>query len=81
MADSLNLKISKILSRLADSKELIGSNPFKISAIRKASNTVANSNDSFHLIDDYQKIPGIGPSIAKKIAEIKLTGRLSELDE
>tara|TARA_B100000530_G_scaffold53466_1_gene30022 strand:+ start:131 stop:1687 length:1557 start_codon:yes stop_codon:yes gene_type:complete len=81
VADSLNLKISKILSRLADSKELIGSNPFKISAIRKASNTVANSNDSFHLIDDYQKIPGIGPSIAKKIAEIKLTGRLSELDE
>ena len=81
MPDFLNVKISKILSRLAEAKELTGSNPFKVSAIRKASNVLANLNDSIQLIDDYQKIPGIGPSIAKKISEIKKTGRLEELDE
>ena len=81
MPDFLNVKISKILSRLAEAKELTGSNPFKVSAIRKASNVLANLNDSIQLIDDYQKIPGIGPSIAKKISEIKKTGRLKELDE
>ena len=78
---SLNLKVSKILSRLADSKELIGENPFKIIAIRKASNTIKNLNDSLEIIEDYKKIPGIGISISEKISEIVLTGRLKELDE
>ncbi len=81
MSRSLNIKVSKILSRLADSKELIGENPFKIIAIRKASRTVKNLTDSLELVADYQKIPGIGISISKKISEIILTGRLKEMDE
>ncbi len=81
MSRSLNLKVSKILSRLADSKELIGENPFKVIAIRKASATIKNLNDSLELIQNYQKIPGIGISISEKISEIVLTGRLKEMDD
>lgn len=80
-----NVTVSRILGEMADLCEVRGDNPFKIRALRGASETVASLPFALEpLCDDPKKlrgIQGIGAGIAAKIVELRDTGAVSEHQE
>lgn len=76
-----NEKLAKIFNRMADALEFLGEIPFKIQAYRKAARTLENLDKDISEIDDFQKLPGIGEGIAKKIKEFLETGKISKAEE
>ncbi len=79
-----NQKVARIFEEIADLLEIIGDNPFRIRAYRKAAmNIEALTEDVSDLIKEKKldKIPGIGKDIAQKIEEITKTGALEQLEK
>jgi hypothetical protein len=81
-----NQKIAEMLRELAGLLQAQGANPFRVSAYRKAADTLARWDRPLRDIfdrdgrDGLQMVPGVGPGIASAIAEILITGRWSQLE-
>lgn len=75
-----NREVAAILEEVADVLEIIGENPYKIRAYRKASNSICQLSED--LEDIWQQgrlltIDGIGKAIQSKVEEILRTGTLT----
>ena len=79
-----NLAVASILEEVADRLAIQGANPFRIRAYHNAARLVQGLGDDVKQMvargDDLTKLPGIGPDLAGKIAEIALTGRSALLE-
>nr|WP_106780262.1 DNA polymerase/3'-5' exonuclease PolX [Lysinibacillus timonensis] len=73
--------IIKTLEKIALYLELQGENPFKVSAFRKAAQSLEQDQRSLSEIDDITKIKGIGKGTAAVIDELIETGESSQLRE
>lgn len=71
-------EIAEILDEIAILLELKGENPFKIRAYHNGARAVENLSDLEKVIQQgkLEEVPGIGESIAEKIAVLFKTGRL-----
>ena len=74
-----NQQVAQVFLNIADTMELLGEDRFKYQAYRRAGETLAAVSLS---LQDYldrnalKQIPGVGPAIATKIAELLETGSL-----
>src|SRR5699024_6320759 len=66
--------IIRHLEKVAIYLELKGSNPFRISAYRKAAQGLEKDVRSLKEIDDFTKVPGIGKGTNELILEVIETG-------
>lgn len=74
----------RLLETIATYMELMGENPFKISAFRKAANALERDDRSLEQLGDYTLLPGVGKGTASVIEEYIALGEsklLSELKE
>lgn len=84
--DSLNADIAQRLREAGDLLSHQGANPFRVSAYRRAANTVQGLvlgvDDILHRdgVDGLIALPGIGQSLAAAIEEMVRTGRWMQLD-
>ena len=76
-----NKDIIRLLEQIAIYMELKGENPFKISAFRKAANTIETSELNLTEITDLTELPGIGKGTAAVIEEYLKEGKSSVLQE
>ena len=80
-----NLDVSRTLTELADLLEIQGASPFRIRAYRNAVNTINSLSRSLQAMlgagEDLTELPAVGDSVAKYIAELIETGRISRLEE
>ena len=83
---SFNQQAAEKLREAADLLEQQGANPFRISAYRRAAETVARlDRDLRRLVDDQGPdglvvLPNVGRGIASAIVELAATGRWSQLE-
>ncbi len=79
----------RIAERLREASDLLGqqgANPFRVSAYRKASDTVAGLDEGIDAIferegaEGLEALPNIGRGIASAVAELLRTGRWSQLE-
>jgi hypothetical protein len=86
MTTSLNQQIAMKLAQAADLLEQQGANPFRVSAYRRASDTVSRlARDIGELAqaegtDGLVRLPGIGTGIAAAIKELLNTGNWVQLE-
>jgi Holliday junction resolvasome RuvABC DNA-binding subunit len=86
MATPLNQQIAVKLAQAADLLEQQGANPFRVSAYRRASDTVSKlARDIGELADaegaaGLVSLPGIGSGIAAAIQELLATGRWAQFE-
>ncbi|MBO8177277.1 MAG: DNA polymerase/3'-5' exonuclease PolX [Bacillus sp. (in: Bacteria)] len=72
--------VIRLLERIALYMELKGENPFKISAFRKAAQSLETDARSLTEITDFTKLPGIGKGTAAVIQEYIETGSSEVLE-
>ena len=73
-----------MLEELGDLKEIIGENPFKVRAYRRAAEAIRRLSTPIEEIvkkGKLSEIEGIGTSLATKITEFVKTGKVKELEE
>ena len=73
-------EIAQIFYEIADLLDILGENPFKARAYRKAAHILESTLlDIAELSTEgrLQEVPGIGDALAKKIKELVETGRLN----
>jgi putative hydrolase len=81
-----NQQVAERLRQLADLLASQRANPFRVSAYRRAADTVAGLGRDVGEIaaaggaEGLEELPGVGPSIASTIAELVRTGRSSQLE-
>ncbi len=78
-----NRYIAAVFRELADLLDLAGEDRFRVSAYRRASDTIRHESRplaDFRSLHALQTLPGIGPAIAAEIQELLTTGRLTRLD-
>jgi DNA polymerase (family 10) len=78
-----NYDVARIFLEMAEALELHGEDPFRIRAYRTAARTVLTLDEPLSEVrrrGELQALPGIGESLAAKIAEILDTGRLKQHD-
>lgn len=86
VANSLNADIARRLREAADLLSHQGANPFRVSAYRRAANTVLGLTGGVDDIlrrdgiDGLIALPGIGQSLAAAIEEMVRTGRWMQLE-
>lgn len=79
-----NEAVAQKLEDIGDLLEIEGGVPFKVQAYHKAAHIIETlPQDIVQLVreGDLQKIPGVGKSIAEKIAEYVRTGHMAYYDE
>ncbi len=82
-----NRKIAHLLEELADALEILGENPFKVNAYRKAARILQDLPEDVEEIfaregtAGLEKIPGIGKRIATKIAQYLTEGKIRKHEE
>lgn len=79
-----NDKVAEMLEELGDLKEILGENPFKVRAYRRAAEAIRRLTTPIEeLIEQgrLNEIEGVGASLAAKITEFVRTGKVSELEE
>lgn len=80
-----NADLSQKFSMMADVLELLGENPFKVSAFRRGARVLGElSQDVGDICQDIKNltaIEGIGKGLAEKIIEHCRTGHVKEIDE
>ncbi len=82
-----NRKIAHLLEELADALEILGENPFKVNAYRKAARILQDLPEDVEEIFSregtagLEKIPGIGKRIATKIAQYLTEGKIRKHEE
>ena len=86
MTNSINQSVAGKLRELADLLELQNANPFRVSAYRRAADTIAAyPRDLGNVLaqagpEGLTALPGVGRSIAAAIQEILRTGRWAQLE-
>lgn len=86
MAHSLNVEIAKAFESVAQVLEQQGANPFRIQAYREGAATLRRLTGSVREIfvreglPGLERLPAIGPILARGIRDVLLTGRLPMLD-
>ncbi|GGI41537.1 DNA polymerase/3'-5' exonuclease PolX [Mammaliicoccus stepanovicii] len=73
--------ITKMLETIAVYMEIKGENPFKVSAYRKASQSLETDERTLQEIEDVTSLKGIGKGVGDVINEYIETGNQSYLDE
>ncbi len=80
----VNADVAAVFNQIADLLEVQGANPFRIRAYRNAARTVDELGSSLAAMlargEDLDALPGIGPDLAGKIAEIVATGTCEQLE-
>ncbi|HAA89011.1 MAG: DNA polymerase/3'-5' exonuclease PolX [Thermoanaerobacterales bacterium 50_218] len=79
-----NWEIAQVFEEIADLLEIMGENPYKVRAYRKAARVLENLYlDVQDLIEEnrLEEIPGIGEALAAKIEELVKSGRLRYHEE
>ncbi len=79
-----NLEIARIFSEIADLLEIMGENPFKARAYRKAARVLEHTYLEVEELvreDRLKELPGIGAALAGKIKELVETGQLRYYQE
>ncbi|MBS0388707.1 MAG: DNA polymerase/3'-5' exonuclease PolX [Proteobacteria bacterium] len=83
----MHLHNEDVASAFAEMAELLaigGENPFRVRAYERAANVVRGLSRPLADIGDrreFDRLPGIGPDLAGKIAELLRTGRLRALEQ
>jgi putative hydrolase len=86
MGEATNQQIADKLREVADLLEQQGANPFRVSAYRRAADTMAIHPEEMDVqlqregLEGLTALPGIGRSIAAAIQEIVHTGRWAQLE-
>jgi histidinol phosphatase-like PHP family hydrolase len=80
---STNEEVAALLREYAELLGLTGGDPFRVRNYERAAKSVAGYPDDLGALPDgaLTKIPGVGSSIAAKIAEYRRTGTIKALDE
>jgi histidinol phosphatase-like PHP family hydrolase len=80
---SFNEEVAALLREYAELLGLTGGDPFRVRNYEKAAKSVAGYPDDIGAIPDtaLTRIPGVGSSIAGKIAEYRRTGTITVIDE
>ena len=75
--------VAALLQEYADLLQISGSDPFRARNYEKAAKSVAGYSGDVDLLDTVtlRQIPGVGASIAAKIAEYQRTGTIAALEE
>src|SRR5438477_6176121 len=78
-----NEEIASLLREYAELTQITGGDVFRARNYEKAARSVRGSADDVSRLDvkALRAIPGVGASIAAKIAEFRATGRIGALDE
>lgn len=80
-----NAEIAAVMREIGDLLELQGANPFRIRAYRKLALTLDTLAPSVQQMlaagDDLERLPGGGPDLAGKMAEVVASGSCAQLDE
>lgn len=79
-----NWEIAQILSEIADLLDILGENPYKSRAYRRAAQVLQNSSLDVEQLareDRLKEIPGIGAALEEKIRELVTTGKLRYYEE
>jgi DNA polymerase (family 10) len=71
-----NLEIAAVFNQIADLLEILGANPFRVRAYRKAATNIEGLTQSIEDVD-LRNIAGIGEDLATKIEEYLKTGKLA----
>src|ERR671932_366985 len=74
-----NQQVAEVFANIADAMEVLGDDRFKAQAYRRASEVLGSlptSLQDYYARGALEDIPGVGASIAAKIAELLETGRL-----
>src|SRR5262245_34990015 len=71
-----NLEIAAVFNEIADLLEILGANPFRVRAYRKAATNIEGLTQSIEDVS-LRNIPGIGEDLANKIEEYLQTGKLA----
>lgn len=79
-----NADIAAVFEQIADLLEIKGENPFRIRAYRNAARTVGELGPDLATLvargEPLPKLPGVGPDLANKIAEICRSGSCTLLE-
>ena len=80
---SINEEVAALLREYAELLGLTGGDPFRARNYEKAAKSVGGYPDDIGAIPDaaLTRIPGVGSSIAAKIAEYRRTGTIKAVDE
>ncbi len=78
-----NDEVAGLLQEYADLLQITGGDPFRARNYEKAAKSVAGYSGDVGQLDEaaLHKIPGVGKSIAAKIAEFQQTGTIGQLEE
>ena len=79
-----NAEVAQLLSRIADLLEIKNESPYRIRAYREAARQIESYPEDvadLHREGRLEEIPGVGTSIAAKIAEYLETGKLAYYDQ
>ncbi|MCL4491307.1 MAG: DNA polymerase/3'-5' exonuclease PolX [Nitrospirae bacterium] len=78
-----NRELSRIFNEIADRLEIMGDNPFRIRAYRRAAINVEGLPKSIEDVPEKElsQIPGIGRDLAGKITEYLKTGKIRAYEE
>ncbi|HEX5687387.1 MAG TPA: DNA polymerase/3'-5' exonuclease PolX [Ideonella sp.] len=80
-----NAEVAAVFDQIADLLEIGDENPFRVRAYRNAARMLGQLRRSVEAMvqagEDLDELPGIGPDLAGKIAEIVHTGRCALLDQ
>jgi Helix-hairpin-helix domain len=85
-ASFLNQRVAERLREAAELLEQQQANPFRVSAYRRAAETVARLDEDVAVlleregIEGLDALPGIGPVLAQAIAQMVRTGRWAQLE-
>jgi DNA polymerase (family 10) len=77
-----NLEIARLFDQMADGLEIMGDNPFRIRAYRRAAQNLETLSEDVETVareGRLEEVPGIGADLAGKIREYLDTGRITEI--
>jgi histidinol phosphatase-like PHP family hydrolase len=80
---STNEEVAALLREYAELLGLAGGDQFRVRSYEKAAKAVAGYPDDLGTLPEsaLTKVPGVGPSVAAKIAEYRRTGTIRAVDE